>query len=101
MKKVLFLCAAGMSTTLLVNKTMEAVHKAGKEEELTFFANEVSNADESVLQADCVLLAPQVRFKMADLKKRFPGLKIDLIPPQVYGMCNGPAIIKQAEELLK
>jgi cellobiose-specific phosphotransferase system component IIB len=48
-----------------------------------------------------VLLAPQVRFKMADLKKRFPGLKIDLIPPQVYGMCNGPAIIKQAEELLK
>ncbi len=101
MKNVLFLCAAGMSTSLLVNKTMEAVRKAGKEEELTFFASEVNNAEDVVPKADCVLLAPQVRFKLKDLKKRFPDVKIDLIPPAVYGMCNGPAIIKQAEELLK
>ena len=101
MKKVLFLCAAGMSTTLLVNKTMEAVHKAGKENELIFTASEVSNASEAVQDADCVLLAPQVRFKLNDLKEQFPGLKIEMIPPQVYGMCSGREIIKQAEKLLK
>ncbi|MBQ3459755.1 MAG: PTS sugar transporter subunit IIB [Solobacterium sp.] len=101
MKKVLFLCAAGMSTSLLVNKTMEAVHKLGKEDELVFTASEVSNAAEAVPGNDCVLLAPQVRYKLNDLKKQFPDLKIELIPPQVYGMCNGPEIIKQAEKLLK
>ena len=35
-----------MSTALLVNKTMEALRKAGKEDELTFSASEVNNADE-------------------------------------------------------
>ena len=90
-----------MSTSLLVNKTMAAVRKLGKEDELTFFANEVMNADVSVPEADCVLLAPQVRFKLSELQKRFPDKKIELIPPQVYGMCDGPKIIKQAEDLLK
>ena len=101
MKKVLFLCAAGMSTALLVNKTMEALRKAGKEDELTFSASEVNNADEVVPDADCVLLAPQVRFKLKELKKRFPDVKFDLIPPAVYGMCKEPAIMNRAEDLLK
>ena len=94
MKKVLFLYAAGMSTSLLVNKTMKAVRKAGKENELTFSANEVSNVDATVSGAE------QVRYKFNDLLRRFLGIKIELILPHVYGMCNGPEIIKQAEKLL-
>lgn len=100
MKNVLFLCAAGMSTSLLVNKTMDAVRKQGKEEELSFSAREVASAPQSIPKADCVLLGPQVRFQLAKLQKQFPDKKIAVIPPQAYGLCDGPAIIKMAEELL-
>lgn len=100
MKKILFLCAAGMSTSLLVNRTMAAVKKAGKENELTFSASEVSNADHVIPDADCILIAPQIRFRLKDLQKKYPEKRFALIPPQTYGMCDGPAIINLAQKTL-
>lgn len=97
MKKILLVCSAGMSTSLIVSRTMEAVANQGKENEMTFDAMPVAEAADAIREAACVLVAPQVRFYMNELQETYPDQKFALIPPQVYGMCDGPAIIKLAE----
>jgi Phosphotransferase system cellobiose-specific component IIB len=96
-KKVVFLCAAGMSTSLLVNKARAAAKQLGKDQELEFAADPVSKAGELVPSADIILVAPQVRYELKNLQKKYPDKIFVLIEPRTYGMCDGPAIIALAE----
>ena len=68
MAKVMFVCAAGMSTSLLVEK----VNKAAKEKglELEVYAMGEAEARKDLTQADVLLLGPQVRY--LSLRKRLP-----------------------------
>jgi PTS system cellobiose-specific IIB component len=53
--------------------------------------------------ADVLLLGPQVRFLLAQLKKEGEkkGIPVASINPQHYGLCNGEEVLKQAFNLLK
>ncbi len=57
------LCAAGMSTSLLVSRMQEAAQKEGYEAEIS--AHPISQAAVKAADADVVLLGPQVRFHLA------------------------------------
>ncbi|MDY3359708.1 MAG: PTS sugar transporter subunit IIB, partial [Clostridium celatum] len=59
MKNILLVCAAGMSTSLLVNKMKEAAKVKGIEVDIK--ALPVSECASVVDKIDIVLLGPQVR----------------------------------------
>ncbi|NLZ75663.1 MAG: PTS sugar transporter subunit IIB [Erysipelotrichia bacterium] len=98
MKKILLCCAAGMSTSLLVQKMQSAAAAENFEceiEAVPFTINEPK-----ILQADVVLLGPQVRFNLKSIKERYPDKPAETIDMMAYGMCDGVKILKQAKRLL-
>ena len=62
MKKIMLVCSAGMSTSLLVTKMEQAAEKVGDEVEI--FALPMSDGINRLSTVDCVLLGPQVRFNL-------------------------------------
>ena len=100
MKKILLCCAAGMSTSLLVNKMKAAAEAKGIEAEI--WAESLDKAPVEVPKADVVLLGPQVKYAMPEGKKIADehGKKIDAINMVDYGMMNGAKVLDMALKLL-
>lgn len=96
MKNIVLLCAAGMSTSLLVTKMREAAAKEGFECEINAYS--LTEAKNVVPAADIVLLGPQVRFNQKRLKGEFADKTIECIEMRDYGTMNGPAVLKFAKE---
>lgn len=95
-------CDAGMSTSLLVNK----MNKLATEMNLDYkiFATPVSHAESYLDKEDInlVLLGPQVRFMLDDVKSKFnpKGIPVEVIPMTDYGMMNAKNVLALAESLL-
>ncbi|WP_238884176.1 PTS sugar transporter subunit IIB [Clostridium sp. YIM B02551] len=95
MKKILLVCAAGMSTSLLVNKMLDAAKEKGVEVEIT--ALPVSEASKLVDQVDMVLLGPQVRFQKPQVDALVRGrIPVEVIDMRLYGTMNGKAVLENA-----
>ena len=100
MKKIMLLCSAGMSTSLMVTKMMDAAKKQGLEVEIYAIPEvEMKNRMDDV---DVVLLAPQVRFLLNRIKEKLEvkGIPVAVINSIHYGTMNGAAVIQQAMELI-
>lgn len=100
MKKILLLCSAGMSTSIIVKKMREAAEARGIESEIEAMGLEQfhSNID----KYDVFLLGPQVRFKKDELNKTANevGKKVEVINSMDYGMMKGDKILNFALELI-
>lgn len=100
MKKILLVCSAGMSTSMLVKKMQETAEKEGKDYEVEALA--LSEAETKVDDVDVILLGPQVRFQKAQVEKVANGkVPVDVIDMQQYGMMDGESVLKHAESLMK
>ena len=101
MKKILLLCAAGMSTSILVNKMKEAANKNGIETQIE--AVSLEKFEEKVNDYDVFLLGPQVRFKKNELlpKAQAMGKPLEVINTTDYGMMRGENVLKFALNLLE
>lgn len=101
-KTIMLACAAGMSTSLLVNKMQKAADEKGLDFEI--FAASVSEAKDKVEEkaVDVILLGPQVRYMQQEFEDKFgsQGIPIAVIPMTDYGMMNGEKIIALAEETM-
>ena len=69
MKKIILLCSAGMSTSILVTKMQEAA--AAQNYEVEISAHSVSEATRVGADADIILLGPQVRFNLSTVQKQY------------------------------
>ena len=102
MKKIMLVCSAGMSTSLLVTKMEQAAEKVGDEVEI--FALPMSDGINRLSTVDCVLLVPQVRFNLGKIKEEAakvnPGLPVDVIDMKDYGMMNGEKVYNYAKKLM-
>ena len=100
MKKILLCCAAGMSTSLLINKMKSEAEKRGIE--VKIWAEPLDRAKEEFAKADVVLLGPQIKFALPEIKKLTDqaGNKIGVIDMMDYGMMNGAKVLDQALKLL-
>lgn len=98
MRKIVLLCAAGMSTSLLVNKMKEAARDEGYECEINAYA--LSAARTAGAGADIILLGPQVRFSKGKVEKDCPGIHIECIDMKAYGTMDGKAVISQVKKAL-
>lgn len=98
MKKIVLFCAGGMSTGILVNKMKEAAAAEGKEYAINAYG--LAAKDTYGPDADVILLGPQVRYALNDLRKEFPGKPIDSIETLTYGMMDGKKVLDTAMKLL-
>ena len=99
MKKIVLVCVAGMSTSLLV----ERMKKAAAEEsyECEIIAYPVVEAPNVVPTADVVLLGPQVKYMLSRLQKDYPDKQIEAIDMRVYGMIDGQKALAQARKAMQ
>ncbi|MBR2214911.1 MAG: PTS sugar transporter subunit IIB [Selenomonadaceae bacterium] len=99
MKKIILLCAAGMSTSMLVKKMQEAAKADNFECEIAAFPT--SEAKEKAADADVILLGPQVRFSKGKVQEACPGVPIEAIDMKVYGRMDGKGALDIARKLIK
>ncbi|CAM3970306.1 PTS sugar transporter subunit IIB [Yersinia intermedia] len=95
MKKILLVCAAGMSTSMLVKRMQDHASSIGLEVDIE--ALSISDAKDKVDSIDIVMLGPQVRYQKAEVEEivngRIPVLVINM---KDYGSMNGKAVLETA-----
>lgn len=101
MKKIMLCCAAGMSTSMLMKKMVAAAE--AKNIEVTIDAFGAAQFDEKVGQYQVVLLGPQIKYMLADLKQRAKvhGIEVEPIDMMDYGMQRGDKVLDFALSLIK
>lgn len=97
MKKIILLCAAGMSTSALVRKMQAAASEENYPCEIS--AHSVSDARQYA-DADIILLGPQVRYRLAEVQKQLPDNKVEVIDMKDYGMMNGKGVLARVRSVL-
>ncbi|AQR93155.1 PTS sugar transporter subunit IIB [Clostridium saccharoperbutylacetonicum] len=92
-------CAAGMSTSLLVNKMKEAAKTKGVEVDIEAFPE--GQMDKHLDNVNVALLGPQVGYTLGKAKKicDVKGIPVDVIPMVDYGMMNGEKVLEFALRL--
>ncbi|MCR1951387.1 PTS sugar transporter subunit IIB [Clostridium sp. DSM 100503] len=99
MKNILLVCAAGMSTSLLVNKMKAAAKEKGIE--INIDALPVSECSRVIDNVDIVLLGPQVRFQKPQVDALVKGrIPVEVIDMRLYGTMNGKVILDQVLKTL-
>lgn len=95
MYKILMVCAAGLSTSLVMSKMKKAAEEKGIAVKID--AIPVENFVTKVKEYDIVLLGPQVRFKQAEFQKIADqyGKKVKVINSLDYGMLRGEKILEE------
>ncbi len=99
MIKIRLFCAAGMSTSLLVNKMKDAAKAKGIEADIEAFPE--GQMDKNLDGVHVALLGPQVGYTLGKAKKicEPKGIPVDVIPMVDYGMMNGPKVLDFALKL--
>lgn len=99
MKKILLVCAAGMSTSMVVKKMQQAAENRGLEAKI--WAVGESEARTAQAEADVLLLGPQVRFLEGKMKELVGGrIQVQVMNMQAYGMMNGEKILDDALSIM-
>ena len=99
MKKILLICSAGMSTSLLVTKMQKAATDRGLD--LDISATGSGTYKDIAETADVILLGPQVRFMLREVSAAIPNKPIEVIDMRAYGKIDGSAVLDQALGLMK
>ena len=98
MYKILLVCNAGMSTSMLVQRMEKAATEKGIEAEIWAVGD--ADAVNNVEKMDVMLLGPQVRFLESKMKGIAGGKPVAVIDMQAYGTMNGKKVLEQALKLL-
>lgn len=96
--KILLVCSAGMSTSLLVTKMKKAAEAKGLEIEI--FALSAGEGKRMLKDVDIVLLGPQVRFMKSEFQK-LATVPVDVIDMISYGRMEGEKVLDSALALLE
>lgn len=99
--KILLVCSAGMSTSLVKKKIAAAF---GPEEEgWTINAEAIEALEKVISDYDVVLLGPQIAYKKAQLLEiaNEYNKPLDVISPMDYGVGNGANILKQIKKMIR
>lgn len=92
---IYLVCNAGMSTSILVRKMQEAAAKDNLDVHIEAFSVEI--LDEKVDTADVVLLGPQIRHMLNDVRKVVAAkCPVDVIDMRDYGMIRGDKVLARA-----
>ncbi len=101
MIRIVLCCQHGASTDLLAVKIEEAAKAKGVEASVNAYP--YTQLPNVIDNADIVLVAPQIRFKLASFQKEFAGKQaiFKLVEPTDYGMMRGEKVLSECLELLE
>lgn len=101
MFRIMLCCSAGMSTSLLVRKMVEAAQERGLEVEIDAYG--VAEFDSQFPRYQVVLLGPQVKYmlKMLSEKAAAQDIPVQPIDPMDYGMQRGEKVLDFALSLIE
>lgn len=101
MIRILLACAGGFSTSMLVERMIEAARN--ESEEILIEATAEGRVEKVVNQVDVLMLGPQVGHLEKKFQEKYTdkAVKITTIPSLDYGMMNGEKVLQQALELHK
>ncbi|EOT48567.1 MULTISPECIES: PTS sugar transporter subunit IIB [Enterococcus] len=95
MKKVMLICNAGMSTGILAKKI-----EAASNNSLKVSAYSESEYVDYLSDIDLVLVGPQIRFLMPQIKQAI-SVPVHAISPVKYGMMDGKAVFEDIQKLIE
>ena len=97
-KKVLLICAGGMSTGILMKKLQKYAEDQGFSLEIE--AVGMTAYEDVYKNYDVILLGPQVSYKKAEIEE-VTQIPLDVIAAYDYAVGNVENIMKQVDELYK
>ncbi|UTY40358.1 PTS sugar transporter subunit IIB [Allocoprobacillus halotolerans] len=98
--KILLVCSAGMSTSLLVERMLTAAKE--KNLDVDIEARPIADTIVYGKDADAIMLGPQVRFQEDHIRSLFDESKpIAVIDMKDYGMMNGKKVLEEAMTLIE
>ena len=96
--RIMLACNAGMSTSMVVAKMLDAAKAQGKDYKI--WAVEEDAIQSELGNFDGLLLGPQARHILRGVTKLVGDQAVvDVIDGPAYGRCDGAAVLKQAEDL--
>ena len=100
MRYITLVCAAGMSTSLLMGKMQESAKKQGIEAKIIAMSEE--KFEEYTEPTEVLLLGPQIAYLEDDLKEQYEpkGIKVAVIDMMDYGTMNGEKVLEDALAML-
>lgn len=96
MVKVLLICSAGISGQRICEKMNEYVEKHDLDVKILAISD--GEKTEKIPKADIILLGPQIRFSLDDVKALAMGKFVKVMDSQNYGLLRGDLILKDALE---
>nr|WP_308227113.1 PTS sugar transporter subunit IIB [Providencia vermicola] len=99
-KKLIYLfCSAGMSTSLLVSKMRQQAEKYDVPVVIEAFSETL--VAQKGIDADLVLLGPQIAWKSSEIQRILPTKLVEVIDPILYGKVDGLGVLKAAVAAIK
>lgn len=98
MKKILLMCSAGMSTSIMVKKMKEAAKSHKEEVQINAIAEQA--LEEHIAGTDIILLGPQVRFLQDKVQAEAKNVPVRVIDMMDYGTMNGAKILQFALDVI-
>ena len=98
MKKILLVCNAGMSTSMLVKKMQDAAKELNIDTSIE--AKSLADAKKEITEADIILLGPQIRYELDNVKKVARTTPVETINMMDYGMMNGKKVLEHALSII-
>ncbi|CAI8741333.1 MULTISPECIES: PTS sugar transporter subunit IIB [Kosakonia] len=101
MFRIMLCCSAGMSTSLLVRKMLEAAKERDIPVEIDAYG--VAEFDMQFPRYQVVLLGPQVKYMLNTLSEKAAaqGIPVQPINPMDYGMQRGNEVLDYALSLIE
>lgn len=99
--KIILVCSAGMSTSMLVNKMKKVAEERNMTADIEAMAE--SELKNNLDNLDVVLIGPQVRYLEKKIKAQLDpkGIKVEIIDQKAYGMIQGDKVLDQAIALIE
>lgn len=92
--KIILLCGAGLSTSLLAKKMAAEAVKQQKDVEVKAIA--YSDADDALEEADLYLLGPQIEYYLDRLKQTVTNHPVAVVDMTIYGLMDGKKALEFA-----
>lgn len=99
MLTIRLICAAGMSTSLLVEKMKKSAIEKSLECDIKAYS--VMDLENGIAGAEVILVGPQARFEIPTIEEKVEGkIPVEVIDTFAYGTMNGAVVLDQALKLI-
>ena len=99
MTKIIISCSQGASSSTLVKRMRDYIAAENLDAEVLAATTDSIMAGE--VEFDVILLGPQIRYEVKNLKEKFPDKPIDVMPMLVYGRLNGKGAVDLALKMVE